>query len=87
MLELTDEHYETKRMVVARITYMVDVNKDNVFLGQVEDFDGEQDDYEDFKMTDEELIGTVARDLEEMIYNAVKYNDVYNMIDVEILDA
>ena len=66
---------------------MVDVNKDNVFLGQVEDFDGEQDDYEDFKMTDEELIGTVARDLEEMIYNAVKYNDVYNMIDVEILDA
>jgi hypothetical protein len=25
--------------------------------------------------------------LEEMIYNAVKYNDVYNMIDVEILDA
>jgi len=87
MLELTDEHYEPKKMVVAKITYMVDVNKDNVFLGQVEDFDGEQDDYEDFKMTDEELIGAVARDLEEMIYNAVKYNDVYNMIDVEILDA
>ena len=90
MFELTDEHYQPKKMVVAKITYMVDVNKDNIFIGQLEDFDledGTEEDYEDLKMSEEQLHNTVVNDLIETIYNSVKYNDVHNLIDVEFLDV
>jgi len=90
MFELTDEHYQPKKMVVAKITYMVDVNKDNIFIGQLEDFDledGTEEDYEDLKMSEEQLYNTVVNDLIETIYNSVKYNDVHNLIDVEYIDV
>ena len=90
MFELTDEHYEPKKMVVAKITYMVDVNKDNIFIGQLEDFDledGTEEDYEDLKMSEEQVYNTVVNDLIETIYNSVKYNDVHNLIDVEFIDV
>jgi hypothetical protein len=86
MLELTDEHYETKRMVSATITYMIDVNKDNIFISEVEDFDtedGTQEDYEELKRTDEELERSAINELAEIIYNSVKYNDLTDMISVE----
>lgn len=90
MFELTDEHYQPKKMVVAKITYMVDVNKDNIFIGQLEDFDledGTEEDYEDLKMSEEQVYNTVVNDLIETIYNSVKYNDVHNLIDVEFIDV
>jgi Ran GTPase-activating protein (RanGAP) involved in mRNA processing and transport len=86
MLELTDEHYEPKKMVVARITYLIDVNKDNIFISEVEDFDtedGTEEDYEDLKRTDEELERSAINELAEIIYNSVKYNDLAEMISVE----
>ena len=90
MFELTDEHYQPKKMVVAKITYMVDVNKDNIFIGQLEDFDledGTEEDYEDLKMSEEQVYNTVVNDLIETIYNSVKYNDVHNLIYVEFIDV
>jgi N-methylhydantoinase A/oxoprolinase/acetone carboxylase beta subunit len=90
MFELTDEHYETKKMVSATITYMIDVNKDNAFISEVEDFDtedGTEEDYEDLKRTDEELKNAAISELAEMIYNSVKYNDLENMITIEVHDV
>jgi N-methylhydantoinase A/oxoprolinase/acetone carboxylase beta subunit len=90
MFELTDEHYETKKMVSATITYMIDVNKDNAFISEVEDFDtedGTEEDYEDLKRTDEELKNAAINELAEMIYNSVKYNDLENMITIEVHDV
>lgn len=90
MFELTDEHYETKKMVSATITYMIDVNKDNAFITEVEDFDtedGTEEDYEDLKRTDEELKNAAISELAEMIYNSVKYNDLENMITIEVHDV
>jgi len=90
MFELTDEHYETKKMVSATITYMIDVNKDNAFISEVEDFDtedGTEEDYEYLKRTDEELKNAAISELAEMIYNSVKYNDLENMITIEVHDV
>ena len=82
---LADELYETKKMVVATITYMIDVNKDNVFISEVEDFWGEsQEDYDELKRTDEELKNAAVSELAEMIYNSVKYNDLEDMVNVEV---
>ena len=90
MFELDDEHYETKKMVSATITYLIDVNKDNAFISEVEDFDtedGTEEDYEDLKRTDEELKNAAISELAEMIYNSVKYNDLENMITIEVHDV
>ena len=85
--KLADELYETKKMVVATITYLIDVNKDNVFISEVEDFWGEsQEDYDELKRTDEQLKNAAISELAEMIYNSVKYNDLADMISVEITD-
>ena len=87
--ELPDELYETKKMVKATITYLIDVNKDNVFISEVEDFDPSwqtQEDYDELKRTDEQLENSATWELAEMIYNAVKYNDLENMVDVEIIE-
>lgn len=82
---LADELYETKKMVVATITYLIDVNKDNVFISEVEDFWGEsQEDYDELKRTDEELKNAAVSELAEMIYNSVKYNDLADMVNVEV---
>ena len=82
---LADELYETKKMVVATITYLIDVNKDNVFISEVEDFWGEsQEDYDELKRTDEELKNAAVSQLTEMIYNSVKYNDLEDMVNVEV---
>lgn len=82
---LADELYETKKMVVATITYLIDVNKDNVFISEVEDFWGEsQEDYDELKRTDEELKNAAVSELAEMIYNSVKYNDLKDMVNVEV---
>jgi len=85
--KLADELYDTKKMVVATITYLIDVNKDNVFISEVEDFWGEsQEDYDELKRTDEQLKNAAISELAEMIYNSVKYNDLADMISVEITD-
>jgi hypothetical protein len=85
--KLADELYETKKIVIATITYVIDVNKDNVFMSEVEDFDTswqDVDDYDELKRTDEELKNAAASELAEMIYNAVKYNDLADMISIEV---
>jgi hypothetical protein len=82
---LADELYETKKMVTATITYSIDVNKDNVFISEVEDFWGEsQEEYDELRRTDEELINAAGSELAEMIYNSVKYNDLADMISIEV---
>ena len=84
---LADELYETKKMVVATITYLIDVNKDNVFISEIENFDTswqDADDYEELKRTDEELKNAAVSELAEMIYNSVKYNDLADMVNVEV---
>jgi hypothetical protein len=82
---LADELYETKKMITATITYAIDVNKDNVFISEVEDFWGEsQEDYDELKRTDEELKNAAVSELAEMIYNSVKYNDLTDMITIEV---
>jgi hypothetical protein len=90
MFETTEEHYETKKIVVATIRYAIEVNKDNVFISEVEDFDSsyqDESDYEDLKRTDEELLNAGVSELAEIIYNAVKYNDLEDMISVEVEEA
>jgi len=87
MFDLADELYETKKMVTATITYIIDVNKDNVFISEVEDFDMSyetEQDYEDLKRTDEELKNAAISQLSEIIYNAVKYNEIEDMVTVEV---
>ena len=87
---LADELYEPKKMVVATIRYAIEVNKDNVFMSEVENFDSswqDADDYEELKRTDDELEDAAVNELAEMIYNAVKYNDLADMIEIEITDA
>jgi hypothetical protein len=87
--KLADELYDTKKLVVATITYIIDANKDNILISEVEDFDTswqDVDDYDELKRTDEELRNTAISELSEMIYNAVKYNDLADMISVEITD-
>ncbi len=84
---LADELYETKKMVVATITYLIDVNKDNVFISEIEDFDTSwqgQEEYDELKRTDEELKNAAVSELAEMIYNSVKYNDLADMVNVEV---
>ena len=90
MFELADELYEPKKMVVATIRYAIEVNKDNVFMTEVEDFDTswqDADDYEELKRTDAELENAAANELAEIIYNSIKYNDLADMIEIEITDA
>ena len=87
--ELPDEVYETKKMVKATITYLIDVNKDNVFISEVEDFDPSwqtQEDYDELKRTDAELEYSATNELAEMIYHSIKYNDLSDMVEVEIID-
>ena len=90
MFELADELYEPKKMVVATIRYAIEVNKDNVFMSEVEDFDTswqDENDYEDLKRTDAELENAAVSELAEIIYNSIKYNDLADMIEIEITDA
>lgn len=90
MFELADELYEPKKMVVATIRYAIEVNKDNVFMTEVEDFDSswqDADDYEELKRTDAELENAAVNELAEIIYNSIKYNDLADMIEIEITDA
>lgn len=87
--ELADELYEPKRIVKATISYLIDVNKDNVFISEVEDFDASwqtQEDYDDLKRTDAQLEYSATSELQEIIYNAIKYNEVSDWIEVEIID-
>ena len=90
MFDLADELYEPKKMVVATIRYAIEVNKDNVFMTEVEDFDSswqDADDYEELKRTDAELENAAVSELAEIIYNSIKYNDLADMIEIEITDA
>ena len=87
--ELADELYETKKIVKATITYTIDVNKDNVFITEIEDFDTSwqtQEDYNDLKRTDIELRNSSIYELAEIIYNAVKYNNIEEQIALEITE-
>lgn len=87
--ELADEMYEAKKIVKATITYLIEVNKDNVFISEVEDFDAswqDQEDYDDLKRTDEQLENAVVSELAEAIYNSVKYNDLEDMMTVEVIE-
>ena len=87
--ELADELYEAKKIVKATISYFIEVNKDNVFISEVEDFDPswqDQEEYDDLKRTDVELENSVANELAEMIYNSIKYNDLTDMMTVEVID-
>ena len=87
--ELPDELYETKKIVKATISYLIDVNKDNVFISEVEDFDPSwqtQEDYDELKRTDAQLESAATYELGEIIYNAIKYNEVSDWIEVEIIN-
>lgn len=88
MPEITQEQYATKKMVVATITYLMDANKDNVLITELDDFDagfnGEV--YEDLVRTDDQLKELAVYELSEMIYNSVKYNELADMISVEITE-
>lgn len=87
--ELPEELYEAKKIVKATVSYFIDVNKDNVFISEVEDFDPSwqtQEDYDELKRTDAQLEHAATYELGEMIYNAIKYNEVADMIEVEIID-
>ena len=87
--ELPDELYEVKKIVKATISYFIDVNKDNVFISEVEDFDPSwqtQEDYDELKRTDAELENSATYELQEIIYNAIKYNEVSDWIEVEIVE-
>lgn len=84
--ELADELYEAKKIVKATITYLVEVNKDNVFISEVEDFDASWQDYDELKRTDVELENAAVSELAEMIYNSVKYNDLEDMMTVEVIE-
>lgn len=46
----------------------------------------EWDDPEDGGRTDEELIAYAKQDMYELIMNGCKYDDIWNMIDVEIVN-
>ena len=54
--------------------------------GEVEDFDASWQDYDELKRTDVELENAAVSELAEMIYNSVKYNDLEDMMTVEIID-
>ena len=87
--ELADELYEPKKIVKATITYLIEVNKDNVFISEVEDLDTSwqtQEDYDELKRTDAQLENSATDELSEIIYNAIKYNEVSDWIEVEIVD-
>ena len=87
--ELPDELYEAKKIVKATISYFIEVNKDNVFMSEVEDFDPSwqtQEEYDELKRTDEELENSATNELAEMIYHSIKYNDLSDMVEVEIIE-
>ncbi len=47
----------------------------------------EEDKDEDFvARSEEELINFLKNEMTEAIYNGLKYNDIWNMIDVEVVD-
>jgi hypothetical protein len=47
----------------------------------------EEDKDEDFvARSEEELIDFLKNEMTEAIYNGLKYNDIWNMIDVEVVD-
>ena len=80
------EEHATKKMVVATITYLIDANKDNIVISELDDFDEEDGVYEDLVRTDEQLKELAVYELSEMIYNSVKFNDLEQMIRVEIME-
>ena len=87
--ELADELYEPKKIVKATITYLIEVNKDNVFISEIEDLDTSwqgQEEYDELKRTDVELENAVVSELAEAIYNSVKYNDLEDMMTVEVIE-
>lgn len=87
--ELADELYEPKKIVKATITYLIEVNKDNVFISEIEDLDTSwqgQEEYDELKRTDEQLENAVVSELAEAIYNSVKYNDLEDMMTVEVIE-
>ncbi len=47
----------------------------------------EEDKDEDFvARSEEELINFLKNEMTEAIYNGLKYNDIWNLIDVEVVD-
>ena len=87
--ELADELYEPKKIVKATITYLIEVNKDNVFISEIEDLDTSwqgQEEYDELKRTDVELENAVVSELAEAIYNSVKYNDLEDLMTVEVIE-
>jgi hypothetical protein len=46
-----------------------------------------QDEEDETPMTEEELVSYARDELAEAIYNGLKYDEVWNMIDVEIINA
>ena len=62
----------------AQITFDI-YPEENELLNMLQD-DGRE-------MTEEELIKFAREELCEAIYNGLKYNEIYDLIDVEVLDA
>ena len=61
----------------ASITLTLEPDENGLLDWQDEDEEGR---------TEEELIQFAREELAEIIFNGVKYNDIWNMIDVEVVD-
>jgi hypothetical protein len=61
---------------------------DNNYLDWEDEYEiQEEDKDEDFvARSEEELINFLKNEMTEAIYNGLKYNDIWNMIDVEVVD-
>jgi len=75
-------------------TYRVGISWDytpdeNNFLDWEDEYEIEDDEKdEDFQpRTEEEFITFLKNEMSEAIYNGLKYDDLWNMIEVEIIDA
>lgn len=69
---------------IAKIEYTIYPDENGLLES---DYDMYDDDLEDRHRTPDELIAMVREDMFEIITNGVKYNDLWNMIDVEVVDA
>lgn len=70
------------------ITWNYTPDKNN-FLDWEDEYEIEDDEKdEDFvARSEEELITFLKNEMSEAIYNGLKYDELYEMIDVEVIDA
>lgn len=64
------------------------VPDENNYLDWEDQYEAEENEYEDEvePRTEEELIDKLKNELAEMVFNGVKYNDLYDMITVEVIE-